>query len=103
MAQGTRPSCVRLISSSTNRAPDSASRTGVIGLVKSRFGFRELTFDVFVIARERVPRLRDNPQAERRFAAIRDHVESKGGLGVIDADLLARMKRFLRGEDEPER
>lgn len=60
------------------------------------FGFRELTFDVFETARERVPRLRENPQAETRFAAIRNHVEGKGGLGVIDADLLQQMRDLLR-------
>ena len=59
------------------------------------FGFRELTFDVFDTARERVPRLKDNPQAAKRFAAIREHVEGKGGLGVMDKGLLERMKRHL--------
>ena len=59
------------------------------------FGFRELTFDAFDTAREQVPRLKDNPQAEKRFAAIREHVEGKGGLGVMDEDMLERMKRHL--------
>jgi hypothetical protein len=59
------------------------------------FGFRELTFDVFDTARERVPRLKDNPQAEKRFAAIREHVEGKGGLGVMDKGMLERMKRHV--------
>ena len=66
------------------------------------FGFRELTFDVFETARERVPRLKDNPQAAKRFAAIRAHVEGKGGLGVIDADLLERMRQLLSGGSERE-
>jgi histone H3/H4 len=65
------------------------------------FGFRELTFDVFETARERVPRLKDNPQAEKRFAAIRNHVEGKGGLGVIDSGLLEKMRELL--SEEPER
>jgi hypothetical protein len=60
------------------------------------FGFRDLTFDVFDTARERVPRLKDNPQAAKRFAAIREHVEGQGGLGVMDKGLLERMKRFLK-------
>ena len=60
------------------------------------FGYRELTFDAFDTARERVPRLKNNPQAAKRFAAIRDHVEGKGGLGVMDPDLLERMKRHLK-------
>jgi hypothetical protein len=42
-----------------------------------------------------VPRLKDNPQAEKRFAAIREHVEGKGGLGVMDKGMLERMKRHL--------
>ena len=41
------------------------------------------------------PRLEDNSQAEKRFAAVREHVEGKGGLGVMDKGLLERMKRHL--------
>ncbi len=64
------------------------------------FGLGELNFDAFEIARKRVPRLKDNPQAEQRFAAIKNHVEThrkpEGGLGLLDREMLERMKAELK-------
>jgi len=53
------------------------------------FGMDELNFDAWDIAKKRVPRLKDNPQAEKRFGEIRNHVESHQGengegLGILD-------------------
>ncbi len=64
-------------------------------------GLRELSFDAYALARERVPRLRDNDQGARRFAAIRDYVEThrdpeSGGLGTLGRDLIERMKAELK-------
>jgi radical SAM protein with 4Fe4S-binding SPASM domain len=66
------------------------------------FGMQELNFEGYDLARERVPRLKGNAQAEKRFADIRRHVESKraddgSGLGVLDRELLGRMKAELKG------
>ncbi|WP_275099050.1 radical SAM/SPASM domain-containing protein [Sedimenticola hydrogenitrophicus] len=65
------------------------------------FGMADLDFDAFAIARERVPRLKGNEQAVKRFQQIRSYVESKqapdgGGLGLLDRDLLERMRAELR-------
>ncbi len=64
------------------------------------FGMRELSFDAFEIARERVPRLKGNRQAAWRFGAIKEHVEQNrkpgGGIGLLDHDMLERMKNELR-------
>ncbi len=65
------------------------------------FGMRELDFSAFEIARERVPRLKDNIQADKRFAAIQNYVESNrdadgGGLGLMDRDLIEQMKAELK-------
>ena len=65
------------------------------------FGMRELDFSAFEIARERVPRLKDNVQAAKRFAAIQDYVESHqdadgGGLGLMDRGLIEQMKAELK-------
>jgi radical SAM protein with 4Fe4S-binding SPASM domain len=65
------------------------------------FGMRELDFSAFEIARERVPRLKDNVQAARRFSEIQDYVESHrdadgGGLGLMDRDLIDQMKAELK-------
>ncbi len=65
------------------------------------FGMRELDFDAFDIARQRVPRLKDNEQAANRFSVIRDYVESHqdpagGGLGLLDRGLIEKMKAELK-------
>ncbi len=65
------------------------------------FGMHELNFDTYEIAKERVPRLQDNDQADKRFAAIRKYVESKqapdgSGLGLLDRELMEKMKQELK-------
>jgi radical SAM protein with 4Fe4S-binding SPASM domain len=65
------------------------------------FGLKELNFDAFDIAKTRVPRLQENEQAKQRFSEIRDYVESKqapdgSGLGLLDRELLDRMKAELK-------
>ncbi len=65
------------------------------------FGMRELSFDAYEIARERVPRLQDNEQGEKRFTAIKEYVETHqapdgSGLGTLDRDLLEKMKAELK-------
>ena len=64
------------------------------------FGMQELNFDAFEIARQRVPRLKDNLQAKRRFSNIKNYVESHqqpgGGLGLMDRELIDKMKAELK-------
>ncbi len=65
------------------------------------FGMQDLAFEGFDIAKRRVPRLKQNSQAEKRFAEIRDYVESKqapdgSGLGLLDQELLKKMKAELK-------
>ncbi len=65
------------------------------------FGMSELDFGAFEIARERVPRLKDNVQAERRFSTIQNYVQSNsdpdgGGLGKIDRQFIDKMKAELK-------
>ena len=66
------------------------------------FGMNELNFDAFSIAKQRVPRLKENEQAKKRFSEIRSYVESRqnpdgGGLGLLDSELLEKMKAELKG------
>jgi len=66
------------------------------------FGMNELSFDAYDIARERVPRLKGNEQGEKRFAAIKEYVETHqdsdgGGLGTLDREMIERMKEELKG------
>ncbi|WP_419595040.1 radical SAM protein [Thiolapillus sp.] len=65
------------------------------------FGMQELDFSAFDIARNRVPRLKENTQAVKRFSEIRQYVESQqdpetGGLGLLDRELLDKMKAELK-------
>jgi len=65
------------------------------------FGMTDLSFDAWEIAKERVPRLRDNEQAERRFEAIRSYVETHqkpdgSGLGQLGKAFVDKMRDELR-------
>ena len=61
------------------------------------FGMQELSFDAYSIARTRVPRLKENRQADQRFDAIRRFVQSRENPGeLLGQDLLERMKEELR-------
>lgn len=61
------------------------------------FGMQELSFDAYGIARTRVPRLKENRQADKRFDNIRRFVESRENPGeLLGQDLLERMKEELR-------
>jgi len=61
------------------------------------FGMQELSFDAFEIARTRVPRLRDNVEAEKRFNTIRKFVQKRKNPGeLLGQKLLGRMKQQLK-------
>jgi hypothetical protein len=61
------------------------------------FGMQELSFDAFEIARTRVPRLRNNVEAEKRFNTIRQFVQTRKNPGeLLGQELLGRMKQELK-------
>lgn len=61
------------------------------------FGMQELSFDAYEIARERVPRLKDNPEADKRFDTIRNFVAARENPGdLLGQDLLEEMKAQLK-------
>ncbi|MBI5658842.1 MAG: radical SAM protein [Nitrosomonadales bacterium] len=60
------------------------------------FGMRDLSFGAYEIARERVPRLKDNPEADKRFDTIRNFVAARENPGdLLGRDLLEKMKAQL--------
>ena len=60
------------------------------------FGMDELSFDAYEIARERVPRLKDNIEADKRFNTIRSFVAARENPGdLLGHDLLEQMKAKL--------
>ena len=62
------------------------------------FGYRELTFDAFEDALEKVKRLQGNEQAEQRLAEIREYMKRKPEVGVLGEELMERFRKYLKGE-----
>jgi uncharacterized protein (DUF1778 family) len=62
------------------------------------FGYRELTFDAFGDALEKVRRLQGNEQAEKRLAEIREYMKNKPEVGLLGEELMDRFRRYLKGE-----
>ncbi len=62
------------------------------------FGYRELTFDAFEDALEKVKRLQGNEQAEKRLAEIRAYMKAKPEVGVLGEELMERFRKYLKGE-----
>ncbi len=62
------------------------------------FGMTELSFDGFDIAKTKVPRLKENPEAEKRFNRIREFVDARKNPGdLLGQELLGQMKATLQG------
>ncbi|MDH4235565.1 MAG: SPASM domain-containing protein, partial [Gallionella sp.] len=65
------------------------------------FGMQELSFDAYEIARDRVPRLKDNPEADKRFDTIRNFVAARENPGdLLGQDLLEKMKAQLKANKQ---
>ncbi len=60
------------------------------------FGYDEMTFDGFEDAKEKINRLKDNPEASKRLEDIKSYMEKKGDIGLIDEEMLDRMKDYLK-------
>lgn len=62
------------------------------------FGYKELTFDAFDDALQKVKRLKGNDQAEHRLEEIRDYMKTKPDVGVLGEELMGRFRKYLKGE-----
>ncbi len=62
------------------------------------FGYKELTFDAFNDAMEKVKRLKGNEQASQRLTEIREYMKEKPEVGVLGEDLMNRFRKYLKGE-----
>ncbi len=60
------------------------------------YGYDEMTFDAFEDAKEKTPRLKDNTEAAKRLDDIKCYMENKGDIGLIDEEMLDRMKDYLK-------
>jgi radical SAM protein with 4Fe4S-binding SPASM domain len=85
----------RITSDDLTRYRNNAMRRAVRRM--KGFGMEELSFAAYEIARERVPRLKDNPEADERFAAIRSFVAARENPGdLLGQELLEEMKAQLK-------
>lgn len=85
----------RITSSDLTRYRNNAMQRAVRRM--KGFGMQELSFAAYEIARERVPRLKDNPEADRRFEAIQNFVAARENPGeLLGQDLLEQMKALLK-------
>lgn len=66
-----------------------------------RFGYKELTFDAFDTAINKMKKLQ-TPVARKRLSDIREYVTKKGKIGLIDKGILDRMKGYLKDEADDE-
>jgi hypothetical protein len=68
-----------------------------------KLGFKELTFDAFDAAKQKVRRLKDNEQAEKRLDEIKDfmtHQRTAREGDVLGEELMTRFRKYLKGEDD---
>ncbi|MEK7285931.1 MAG: hypothetical protein AAB035_01350 [Nitrospirota bacterium] len=66
------------------------------------FGYNEMTFDAFEDAKEKIKRLKDNPEAAKRLTDIKDYMQQKGKIGLMDEEMLERMKDYLKDPTKKE-
>jgi hypothetical protein len=60
------------------------------------FGYNEMTFAAFEDAKGKINRLKDNTEAAKRLDDIRDYMGKRGKVGLIDEEMLERMKDYLK-------
>ncbi len=59
-------------------------------------GYTELTFDAFDYAKENIKKIKENREAQERLDEIREYVTSKGKVGLMDEEMLDKMKEYLK-------
>ncbi len=60
------------------------------------FGYNEMSFDAFEDAKEKIRRLKDNPEAAKRLDDIRGYMGQRGKVGLIDEEMLEKMRDYLK-------
>ena len=68
-----------------------------------KLGFNELTFDAFEAAKQKVKRLKDNEQADKRLDEIKDFMTNKRKAkegDVLGEELMGRFRKYLKGEGD---
>jgi len=58
-------------------------------------GYSELSFDAFDEAKQKFRNIKENREAQERLDEIREYATSKGNIGLIDKEMLKKMKEYL--------
>ncbi|HLG22575.1 MAG TPA: hypothetical protein VI382_07145 [Candidatus Manganitrophaceae bacterium] len=66
------------------------------------FGYNEMTFDAFEDAKEKIRRLQGNTEAAKRLDDIKDYMGKRGKVGLIDEEMLEKMKDYLKDPSKKE-
>jgi len=66
------------------------------------FGYSEMSFDAFEDAKAKIKRLQDNPEAAKRLEDIRNYMGTRGKVGLIDEEMLERMRGYLKDPNRKE-
>jgi len=66
------------------------------------FGYSEMTFDAFEDAKKKIKRLQDNSEAAKRLDDIRGYMDKRGKIGLIDEEMLEKMRDYLRDRSKKE-
>src|SRR5579863_40077 len=66
------------------------------------FGYNEMSFEGFEDAKEKIKRLQNNPEAAKRLEDIRSYMGTRGKVGLIDEEMLTRMKEYLKDPNRKE-
>lgn len=66
------------------------------------FGYNEMTFDAFEDAKEKIRRLKDNTEAAKRLDDIKDYMGKRGKVGLIDEEMLQKMRDYLKDPTKKE-
>jgi hypothetical protein len=66
------------------------------------FGYNEMTFDAFEDAKEKIKRLQENPEAAKRLDDIKNYMGTRGKVGLIDEEMLDRMREYLKDPTKKE-
>jgi hypothetical protein len=65
-----------------------------------QFGYQTLTFDAFEDALAKTKRLKDNPEAATRLGEIKEYMDQRGEVGLLDREMMEKMKKYLHGDEK---
>lgn len=66
------------------------------------FGYNEMSFEAFEDAKGKIKRLQDNPEAAKRLQDIKNYMGERGTVGLIDEEMLERMRDYLKDPTKKE-